>query len=361
MKIKICEICTQMEYIDLNEVKKVLKQKECIKHYAYIIHNKDNIKEHIHLMLRFNNAYDIKNVADWFGIQQNYISRIKGKFGDALEYLTHKNAPEKFQYADSNVVTNFDFVGERDKNIENKKKRKKKNELIEKIGNGEIKQYNIQEFCNIKEYCKWKTDINNAFEYRIKTIKNNNNRDMQVVYIQGASGTGKTTLAKKMAENYYNFRLDKEEKLNYYISSSSNDILDGYEGQECLILDDLRPSCMGLSDLLKMLDNNTSSLVKSRYYNKVLECKLLIITTVLDINTFFCNVFKEQQEPILQLKRRCKTLIKINGKIEYYLFDNVLKEYTYCYAVPNNVTRNIKIQSIEEQKEILQKQIIAIL
>lgn len=39
-----------------------------------------------------------------------------------------------------------------------------------------------------------------------------------------------------------------------------------------IILVDLRPSCMGLSDLLKMLDNNTSSTVKSRYKNKVLEC-----------------------------------------------------------------------------------------
>ena len=52
-----------------------------------------------------------------------------------------------------------------------------------------------------------------------------------------------------------------------------------------LILDDLRPSCIGLSDLLKMLDNHTSSSVKSRYYNKVLECKLIIITSIF----FFLN------------------------------------------------------------------------
>lgn len=87
-----------------------------------------------------------------------------------------------------------------------------------------------------------------------------------------------------------------------FVSSGSNDVLDGYAEQDCIILDDLRPSCMGLSDLLKMLDNNTASTVKSRYKNKVLECKLIIVTSVLKIDEFFNGVFKEQKEPIVQLK-----------------------------------------------------------
>ena len=81
---------------------------------------------------------------------------------------------------------------------------------------------------------------------------------MEVIYIQGATGTGKTSYSKMLAE---------QKEYSYYISSSSNDILGDYKGQDCLILDDLRPSCMGLSDLLKMLDNHTTSTVKSRYKN----------------------------------------------------------------------------------------------
>ena len=93
---------------------------------------------------------------------------------------------------------------------------------------------------------------------------------MNCIFITGASGTGKSTYAKQIAS---------ENNLSVYISSGSNDVLDDYQGQDCIILDDLRPSCMGLSDLLKMLDNNTASTVKSRYKNKVLECKMIIITT----------------------------------------------------------------------------------
>ncbi|MFT2804469.1 tRNA methyl transferase PRC-barrel domain-containing protein, partial [Candidatus Phytoplasma asteris] len=74
-------------------------------------------------------------------------------------------------------------------------------------------------------------------------------RNMECVFITGMSGSGKTTLAKKIA---------KDKNYQTYISSGSNDVLDDYQGQECIILDDLRSNCLGLTDLLKMLDNNTS-------------------------------------------------------------------------------------------------------
>lgn len=88
---------------------------------------------------------------------------------------------------------------------------------------------------------------------------------MEAMYFYGDSGTGKTTYAKQLCE---------KKNYSYFVSSGSNDVLDGYAGQDVIILDDLHPSSVGLSDLLKMLDNNTASTVKSRYYNNVLECKL---------------------------------------------------------------------------------------
>ena len=56
---------------------------------------------------------------------------------------------------------------------------------------------------------------------------------MNCIFITGASGTGKSTYAKQIAS---------ENKLSVYISSGSNDVLDDYQGQDCIILDDLRPS-----------------------------------------------------------------------------------------------------------------------
>ena len=56
----------------------------------------------------------------------------------------------------------------------------------------------------------------------------------------GDAGTGKTTYAKDLAV---------KKGYSIFVSSGSNDVLDGYGGEDCIILDDLRPSCMGLSDL----------------------------------------------------------------------------------------------------------------
>ncbi len=72
----------------------------------------------------------------------------------------------------------------------------------------------------------------------------------------------------------------KDKNYQTYISSGSNDVWE-----------DFRSNCLGLSDLLKMLDNNASTSVKSHYKNKVLECKLIIITTVKSIDDFLLRIF----------------------------------------------------------------------
>ena len=166
---------------------------------------------------------------------------------------------------------------------------------------------------------------------------------MECVYITGKSGTGKSTYAKMMCE---------DKGYSVFVSSGSNDVLDGYAGQDCIILDDLRPSCMGLSDLLKMLDNNTASTVKSRYKNKVLECKLIIITSVLKIDEFFNGVFKEQKEPIVQLKRRCKLHLRFEQDYYYAsLFDDKKGDYSDEFEYVNPVaTMYPKVELTSEER-----------
>ena len=167
---------------------------------------------------------------------------------------------------------------------------------------------------------------------------------MEAIFITGKSGCGKTTYAKLYADKL---------GYSYYISSGSNDVLDGYGGQDCLILDDLRPSCMGLSDLLKMLDNHTSSTVKSRYYNKVLECKLIIITSVLTLEEFFKNVFTEQKEPIKQLQRRCKTKIRMEDDYMYLSFyDDEKEKYTSEVMTINDILKKYPRTTYKTEEQI---------
>ena len=150
---------------------------------------------------------------------------------------------------------------------------------------------------------------------------------------------GKTTLAKKIAQS---------KGCSYFVSSGSNDVMDGYGQEDCLILDDVRPSCMGLSDLLKMLDPYTASSVKSRYKNKYLNCRLIILTTVLNIDEFYSNVFAEQKEPVTQLKRRCRTYIKMYRDI---ILVSVWDDKTMSYVNPVAYKNNVLNEYIPEKKK----------
>ncbi|WP_342386510.1 Rep family protein [Candidatus Phytoplasma asteris] len=367
MKLRICELVINSNLINQPKIENILEaKKNAIQNYAFILHDKDiyqNEKEaqlngkkigdlktpHWHIYLRFNNAYDVKHIAQWFNTEENFVSKIKGRFSDAFMYMIHANRTDKHQYDEREVVSDFDWKSEAQQDIFLRKYKidTRLKDILTKIHSGEIKEYNITNYISIIEHNIYSAAIEKAFKYRTNTLKGIE-RNMECVFITGMSGSGKTTLAKKIA---------KEKNYQTYISSGSNDVLDDYQGQECIILDDLRSNCLGLTDLLKMLDNNTSYSVKSRYKNKVLECKLIIITTVKSIDDFFEDIFKKD-ESIIQLKRRCKLHISLDSKyISYSMWNPVKMEYEKPFKKPNNLLNKFQIKALskKEQKEFIKK------
>lgn len=342
LKLKMCEICQQTAYIkDIKVFIESLKSFSFIEKYAYIIHDYDEDEderlkaEHIHIMVRFKYAYNVYTLAKKLNLAPQYIRKIQSRrYEDALLYLTHANTPEKHQYTASAVTANFDYASVCVKYQQRKESRVSSNEkeevtaFCDDIIEGKIKRYNYFDLIPSDLCVRYRQRFENAFKVRDDKMKSVP-RTLEVMYFTGDSGTGKTTLAKKIAT---------EQGYSFYISSASNDLLDGFAGQECLILDDLRPSCLSLSDLLKLLDNNTASTAKSRYYNKVLECKLIIVTTVISIEDFFSTVFKEKEEPLVQLKRRCSTMFVFSQReIKVYLYDSSLRDYQLLKTLCNPI------------------------
>lgn len=332
-KRKNFEIVTSLDSLSEEQIIKALHMvdENNVNHlinYAYILHDKDVDRDgtkkysHWHILIKMDNAYNFEYIANRFGVKINFVENIKTTFPKALNYLTHNNEKarneNKFLYDDEDVKSNYCWKNERDIAIKQEKKKNRLNEIISLIDNGTIRKFNYFNYITMEEYTKYKKQIDLAFNYRIDRIKGSN-RNMEVIFINGTSGSGKTTYAKMYAQ---------QKGYSIYVSSGSNDVLDDYGGEDCIILDDLRPSVMGLSDLLKMLDNHTQSSIKSRYKNKVIECKLIIITSILDIDTFFKKVFSEEVEPIKQLMRRCKTKIRIDDDYIYVqLFDECKEKY----------------------------------
>lgn len=357
MKTRLMEVMQTTDYIGDDAIKKGITS-NYVQDWLYILHDKDTYtaedekknplhkqgtlkKAHYHIFLRLKDSTDSKYIAAAFGVAEQYVNKVRGKWVDVLLYATHRNALDKYQYDDSEVTSNFDFSTVRDKEEKKKNSEKYLDSIIERIDSGEIREYNITDYISMKDYVKYERAIKKAFEYRTQRQKGIN-REMNCIYIQGVAGAGKTTYAKRLAE---------DKKYSYYVSSGSNDVLDDYRGEDCIILDDLRPSSLGLSDLLKMLDNNTASSVKSRFKNKVLECKLIIITTTLPIDVFFRNVFSEEVESAIQLYRRCSVMIKMDLKtMQLYSFNNSTREYEYLYSVPNPV-EFVKVERSREETE----------
>ncbi|WP_171905686.1 Rep family protein [Eisenbergiella tayi] len=346
MKLKMCDIVSDTTHLSLETIQAVTGDKACIRHYAYILHDKDKNKDgtdatpHYHVFLRFEDTQDTKYVAKWFGIAENFVGKINGKWTDALLYLTHENAPSKFQYPETDVVSNYDWKKEKNAKLTSQSLKAREAEIVSLIANGTIKKYNYNEYITPVEYVRLNASIKAAMNYRADMLSHNHNRQLEVVYIVGGSGCGKSTYAKRLAE---------EKGLSCYVSSGSNDVLDDYGGQDCLILDDLRPSCLGLSDLLKLLDNNTSTSVKSRYKNKILECSLIIITTVKEIDEFFSKVFEHEDEPLKQLKRRCRTMIRLSADtIEISVYNDTSDRYDPVNTYSNPIAELYKTEPLTQ-------------
>ena len=125
------------------------------------------------------------------------------------------------------------------------------------------------------------------------------------MFVNGKAGTGKTYYAKKLLSGF---------GFDYCISSSSNDPFQDYLGQKGMILDDLRYMDFELSDLLKILDNNTSSSVKSRFANKVFNGQMIVITSSVPLRYWYPQYRFNKDDTLEQLYRRINFYVKVEEK-----------------------------------------------
>ena len=183
-------------------------------------------------------------------------------------------------------------------------------------------------------FIKERSKIAAAEKLRASIIKD---RKLEVIYFTGSSGSGKTTAAKYFA-NKLNY--------DYFVTGSGDDILDGYDKEECLILDDFRGSFLQPAELLKMLDNNTNSSVKSRYNNKDLSnCKLVVITSIKSPYELYKTF--EDEEPAEQFYRRLKHHFFVIGEdkeiTEYSLRVGEIKSTGKCLGNMNTIYEELGI------------------
>ena len=304
MHLRQCEIVQDVDKLKV-DIQKTCMEHKTIKKWAYILHDKDDTRPHYHIALYFGVGVDTVNVAKWFelgykdgdGVEhtgEQFVERLKGRWTDLLLYLTHGNDSQrsKHRYSESDVVANFDFITEI--------------EASKILGDFEHYSYAQQlQYVNslpISEKPAAFSKLEKLWKLHCQVLTLSSDRQLQVVFVVGKGGTGKTYYAKKLLNSL---------GYDFCISSSSNDPFQDYMGQKAIILDDLRDKSFDLEDLLKVLDNNTSSSVKSRFSNKVFNGEMIVITSPVPLVYWYKDYQYATFDNLLQLFRRISCYVEV--------------------------------------------------
>lgn len=340
LTLKTFEVMQYFSHYDCNELAVVVSRIQLLTQYkshACIVHDKDVLPNgdlkppHFHAVVTLKDKMTVDSIANTLHVEPQYINKIKTTTKSARLYLVHRNNPEKYQYSSSDVLASFDYINY----VDDCEPKQQRDSIAERIASGEIKPYNLFNYITVDEYAKNKLYYTRCFEYRQNKLKGVD-RQMICYFITGGSGTGKTTYAKRIAE---------QKGYAVYISSGGKNPLDNYAGEECIILDDTRSSTWSLTDFLKLTDNHTDSLVGCRYYNKsIAECKLLIVTSVKSLNEFYQNAIKDDNEPQYQLNRRFSVLFEMT-------FDTIL----LCPFDPVTGQHVPQIKVVNPVRDVLQR------
>ncbi|GIO22516.1 Rep family protein [Oceanobacillus sp. J11TS1] len=279
------------------------------KKYAGILHDKDKKedetckKPHVHIMMQFENARSIDNIAKLLNDKPQYIEQWKGDSTNGYSYLIHAtpNAQDQHQYDSSEVKANFDynaFLQNTKKSIQFTTHGKSEliiKNLLDQLYTGEVTKKEVEEILTGSQYAKAKTRIENVYQKRMERLAEEwrkkmreTNQSIEVIWIYGESSVGKTRLAKDYASQFGS---------NYFITGSNKDPFQHYQGQEKLIIDELRPSTFQYSDLLKMLDPfNDDVMGASRYYDKPLTASTIIITSPYSPKNFYSKMAQDNKQ-----------------------------------------------------------------
>lgn len=344
---------------DKIEVQHVIKQVKSlyssgkIKEYAYACHDKDvYIREdaeaipagkkigdpkttHWHIGFVWNSPATFRNIARIFGVSEQFIERIKSpRFAQYLAYLTHANRPEKHQYPDSIVATSIlNWAVQRDA-VMSARKAKEQAEYfpywLQQATEGKLKRSDVGGKIPRISYVQHKAQYDNAFQLALESQAEQINLkgiSKEIIFISGGSGAGKTTYAKSLAV---------KKGYSFYISSSSNDVLDGYAGEDCLILDDARGSQFTFADFLKLVDPHSASSFDSRYHNKLIVARLIIVTTVQNLDQFIATLQNSEGEELKQVRRRVAMQLHLRKDTATpYVYDEIADKYVEKPARPN--------------------------
>nr|WCR62254.1 MAG: replication associated protein [ssDNA virus sp.] len=216
-------------------------------------------KEHIHVYAHFSNAYKIsKKILDL----NIHIELCKGSPQQNIAYIRKEG----------NII--YEIGDEPHQGAHTVK---------------QLKDIDNPDDLNWNEYNTWK---------KIKSEYNNDididelYKNVTVFYIQGESGSGKTTKAKELARDY---KYREGNGTVNFIKHDGNFWIGIGEKAEIAIYDDFRPSDMKVNEFINFIDYNIH-VMNVKGGEKLNKYKLIIITSIVDLEDIYLNCNESQMQ-----------------------------------------------------------------
>lgn len=295
------------------------QQTKTLKHveeYGIILHDLDAGQDHYHVALKLTHPVRLTTIAKQYGQQTNIIEMWTGHLANMWSYLTHQTKTAKAEKADYlpylHDTTKSRWGSDHTKQQATAKTITTTNNvqvqaIAEMIIKGMTTKKDLLSHDMVMTYWKHKTLLDRALQVRNQSLVVDP-PNCVTYYIQGKSGSGKTSYARALA--------DQKHPNDNSMASAGNDPLQDYLGEKCLIIDEFRPQDYQLQDLLALLDPyHRQRTHKSRYYNKPLATQLIIITSVMpldDVIAYYTDYTKEDPK---QIRRRIAKVIDMDTMI----------------------------------------------
>jgi hypothetical protein len=311
-----------------------------VEEIAAVVHDKDQLKNgalkerHVHIIVKMNGRKRLSSVAAWIGVEPQYIERQKGRNGweNMNAYLIHATDSTKHQYAPEEVASaGYDYqeyeLAHREKwakaraTVTRKRVQHDIDWAMQEILNGRMDKNRMlldNELAVL--YMANKDKIQAAEDtfaeiQALKTVNMIKNGDIKMLsyYVYGKPGSGKSRYSDRLISNLQDMSLKATGRRWNVFEAGATNPMDGYAGQEIILLDDLRIAAMSASDWLKLLDPYRGATMSARYKNREKASRVIVITSFKDPLEFFyfAKGTGGQSEAIDQFLRRLQATIQV--------------------------------------------------
>ncbi len=258
---------------------------------------------HTHIFMQFENAVSFDTIKSRFPVA--HIETAQGTAEQNRDYIRKEGAYLDSKKKETNLIETFEEYGDMPLG-KSAKNCKISDEVLLLIQDG-VSTSDI-----VKQYPSYMTKIHCIEETRQIILSENFNnkwRNIEVVYIYGETGTGKT---RSVMET---FGYENVCKVTNY-----NHPFDNYKYQDVLLLDEFRSS-LSLKDMLQYLDGYPIDL-PCRYSDKsAIFTKVFIISNI-PFNEQYREIQRNEPESWNAFVRRINKIIKFEKNTELPFSDN---------------------------------------